>query len=136
MLKKKNPKIRTMNVYEITYRPEPGSENLKVRVVSSNFIWASVEILKSKYYGHKRELVDIVDEGPIIVAERREELTQLLRERTDLLADVLDAIGKDIADITTDERLFEKHRKTLEGIAKISERLAEREKAAIRGPLV
>jgi hypothetical protein len=71
-----------------------------------------------------------------IVAEPRRELKELLRERTDLLGDVLDAIGKDIADITTDERLFEKHRKRLEAIAKIGEVLIVLEKSAMRGPLV
>jgi hypothetical protein len=87
-------------------------------------------------FGKKRELVDIVDEGAVIVAEPRRELKELLRERTDLLGDVLDAIRKDIADITTDARLFEKHRKRLEAIAKIGEVLSVREKSAMRGPLV
>jgi enamine deaminase RidA (YjgF/YER057c/UK114 family) len=59
-----------------------------------------------------------------------------VRERTDMLANILDAIGKDISQIETDELLLDKHRKKMEEIERLKARLAERHLMAPRGPFV
>src|SRR5438034_3093051 len=48
----------------------------------------------------------------------------------------LDAIGKDISQIETDELLLDKHRKKMEEIERLKARLAERQLTAPRGPFV
>jgi len=53
-----------------------------------------------------------------------------------MLANILDAIGKDISQIETDELLLDKHRKKMEEIERLKARLAERQLMAPRGPFV
>jgi hypothetical protein len=69
-------KLLPVRLYEITYRPEPDSEPVKVRVVASNPVWAYTEIFKRRYKGRNKQYLSVVDLSPMIVVQADRALRQ------------------------------------------------------------
>jgi hypothetical protein len=124
-----------MHLYEVSYSSEKGEG--KLRVVASASVWAMREAYSRKYTGSKNVSVFVEDQGTVIVADsQKQQLLKVLRDRAAVLTDILDAIGKDITQIETDELLLDKHRRTMDRLAKMNTRLGDRQLTAPRGPFV
>lgn len=112
-----------MNLYEVTYKSDDGKER-KVRVVASFVGFAIMDAYKRKHPGRKKEIVSVVDQGVVSVAESHKGLGEALVSRTIQVGAVMDAIDKELANIEAD---LERHRKTMDRVAKLKERLASNE---------
>jgi len=105
-----------MRLFEVTYVCE--GKDRKARVIASHDVWAMTEMLE-KRHGHN-EIVSVVDQGAVIIAEPRRATREALLSRTVRLGTIMDAIDKEIANIEID---LERHRNTMEQIAILKGRL-------------
>jgi len=113
-------KAKTISLFEVTYRSEDGGEH-KARVIASHSAWAMVEMLE-KRHGHN-EIVSVVDQGVVFVAEPPKAVREALLSRTVQVGAIMDAIDEEIANIEID---LKRHRKTMEQIAILKGRLAKK----------
>jgi hypothetical protein len=108
-----------MKLFEVTYVCE--GKDRKARVIASHDVWAMTEMLE-KRHGHN-EIVSVVDQGAVIIAEPRRAMREALLSRAVQLGTIMDAMDDEIANIEID---LERHRKTMEQIEILKGRLAKK----------
>jgi hypothetical protein len=113
-----------MNLFEVTYTVE-GKEQ-KIRIVAPQAIYAIAEVFKRRLPGRLKVIVSTVDQGAVFVAEPHKKLSDVLLSRVVQVGAIMDAIDEDIANIEVD---LERHRKTMDQIARLKARLAEKEQS-------
>jgi hypothetical protein len=111
-----------MNLFEVSYRSEDGKER-KIRVVASSGIFAINEVFRRRHGGNKNTSIHVEDQGLVFVAEPPKAVREALLSRTVRLGTIMDAIDEEIANIEID---LERHRKTVDRITAIKNKLAEK----------
>jgi hypothetical protein len=113
------PTQNPMKLFEVTYVCE--GKDRKARVIASHDVWAMTEMLE-KRHGHN-EIVSVVDQGAVIIAEPRRATREALLSRTVQLGTIMDAIDEEIANIEID---LERHHETVGRITALKNKLAEK----------
>jgi hypothetical protein len=107
-----------MRLFEVAYLCHEGKDR-KARVIASHSAWAMTEMLEKRH--GRNQIVSVVDQGAVIIAEPRRATREALLSRTVQIGAIMDAIDDEIASIEVD---FERHRKTMDQITRLKARLA------------